>query len=225
MRTQGTIKAAVKEVSGGDTEYTVVITANEKDIETRWIWEYGVWRLRSFGEVAAGNKDLLAQKEAERKNRKAPDIGITVEAGFAHLIDKAPAALYASIDYRGLFGAQVYFAGSRFSSVGVFAGLRTTFQLDKIGITPSIRGGIDIQSDQEFKAFEEAKKRDTYYYSLADVGLPVSLMARGDVKLSLPKIPGLRFGAGFQFNFFNLMSDEYKDASKMVVTLSAGYEF
>ncbi|MDR0638732.1 MAG: hypothetical protein LBG27_07525 [Spirochaetaceae bacterium] len=69
MRSQGAIKAAVKEVPGSGEDYTVVFTVSGKDISSRWIWEYGIWRIRTFGEAAAGNKDFVAQKETAKKDR------------------------------------------------------------------------------------------------------------------------------------------------------------
>jgi hypothetical protein len=186
-------------------------------MDSRWIREYGVWRIRAFGDVAAGNKELIVRRESERKTREAlrTDSYVTLEAGYAHLFDKAPAALYASVDYRGL-GLQVYFAGSDFISAGIFYGWRRGFSLGKVGLMPFIRAGIEYQKD---KGFDEHSKKE--FLS----GWPVSAMLRGDLRITTSMVPGLFIGAGFQYNIFSLMDKDYKDSMKMALSVTAGYGF
>jgi serine protease Do len=51
MRGQGIIRAAVKEVSGGEEEYAVTLTINGKDFNSIWTREYGGWKIKSFAAV------------------------------------------------------------------------------------------------------------------------------------------------------------------------------
>ena len=55
VRSGGAMTASVNEVTGSGEEYTVVFTINGRNVNSRWIREFGYWRIRSFGTVAAGN--------------------------------------------------------------------------------------------------------------------------------------------------------------------------
>jgi serine protease Do len=222
MRGQGAIKASVKEVSGSGDEYTVVFTVNGRDISSRWIREYGTWRLRTFGETAAGDKNLIAKKEADKKRKKNLRINsnFTIEAGYAHLFDKAPAALYISAGLAKYLGAQVYFSGSDLLAIGAFAGYSGGIPLgSSVGIIPYIYSGFDYQiNDRDF----DMETADSNSYSLE--GFPVIGMLRGGLKITSAALPGLFAGVGFQFSVLDLRLD-YNGGMKKTLTLTAGYAF
>ncbi|MDR3173557.1 MAG: trypsin-like peptidase domain-containing protein [Treponema sp.] len=218
MRGQGSIRAAVKEVSGSGDEYTVVFTINGNDISSRWTREYGAWRVRTFGEIAMGNKELIAKKETEKNNRKNLRINsnFTVEAGYAYLFDKAPAALYFSAVVTKYFGAQIYFAGPDLVTFGVFAGYGGGFSLGSVGLMPYIYAGIDYHIDKDFdQAMEDEFMK----------GFPIVAMVKGGLKITTAAIPGLFGGVGFQYNLFDLRINDYKNGMKMAFTATAGYAF
>jgi serine protease Do len=220
MRGQGAIRAAVKEVSGSGEDYTVVFTVNGNDISSRWVREYGAWRIRTFGEVAAGNKDLVTQKETQKKTKEAlrTDSDFTVEAGYAYLFDKAPAALYVSIDYLGFIGAQMYFTGPDFWTLGAFAGFRGEFFPGNIGLMPYFHFGVDYHHDQ---LFDDMKKNDDM------MGFPMVMMVQAGLKVTTAKIPGLFGGAGFQYNVFDMRDKKFPESErmKMAVIVTVGYAF
>ena len=215
IRGQGVIKASIKEVAGSGEEYTVVFTINNKDHSSKWVWEYGNWRIRSFGIVAAGNKDLLAKKEKSRENSKnlrTEAANLHIEAGYAYLFDKAGAAAYASLEYMG-FGIKAYYAGSDFYSIGVFGGFRGGFNLGSIGLMPYVRLGMDYQHDQK------------YIDSGNDIGFPIAIMGQIGLKVTTARIPGLFAGAAFQYNFFNMHDLKKEDFMKMALCFTVGYAF
>ncbi|MDR0587120.1 MAG: trypsin-like peptidase domain-containing protein [Treponema sp.] len=219
MRGQGAIKAAVKEISGSGEDYTVVFTINGKDISSGWIREYGAWRIRTFGEFAAGNKDFVAEKETKQKNKAAlrTDSDFTVEAGYAYLFDKAPAALYVSIEYLRYMGAQAYFAGPDFWTIGAFIGYRGEFFPGNIGLMPYFFGGFDYQSDKDYEKFMDESGEPK--------GFPLAVMLKAGLKVTTAKVPGLFGGIGFQYNIMNLGFDDYDNRMKMALTITAGYAF
>jgi serine protease Do len=221
LRGQGAIRASVKEVSGSGDAYTVVFTVNGNDVSSGWIREYGVWRIRTFGEIAAGNKDLVAQKETQKKRKEAlrTDSDFTVEAGYAYLFDKAPAALYVSVDYLGFIGAQMYFAGPDFWTIGMFMGYRGEFVPGNIGLMPYIHFGFDYQNDREYNKLKEENERL--------IGFPIVMMAQVGLKVTTSKVPGLFGGIGFQYNVFDLRGTDYPEnrKMKMAALITAGYAF
>jgi hypothetical protein len=218
IRDQGTIKAAIKEVTGSDEEYTVLFTINNKDFSSIWIREFGTWRIKTFGEAAAGNKELLAKKGKKRKNEEAIRIyGLfNIEAGYAFLFEKGN-AVYASANYMQVIGAGVYFTGSDFWSMGIFGQFRGTINKGAVVIMPYVNLGVEFQHDKDW---DEAKKTiDTF----GRLDFPWAFAIQGGIKITTSKISGLYGGAGFQYNVFTL--NDNPDPMKMAVLVMAGYSF
>jgi len=223
IRRQGTtINASVKEVSGEGEEYTVVFTINNRDVSSVWIREYGNWRIRSFGDVATGDQSVLQRRQTQREaSEKLRMDGIQIEAGYATLFEKAPAALYISLDASG-FGAKVYFVSPELWSIGVFTGLRFSIPAGNFGFMPYIRAGFDYQHDQEY---------ENYKVRIDGIAFPVSIMGQVGLKVTTSYVPGLFIGVGFQYNVINMHSisffDEpsYTNPIKAGLSFSAGYTF
>jgi serine protease Do len=219
MRGQGAIRAVLKDVSGSGEEYTVVFTVNGKDVSSRWVWEYGAWRIRTFGEVAAGNKELITQKETKKRNSAAlrTDSVFTVEAGFASLFGKSPAAFYAAVDLWGFMGAQVFVA-SDYTALGLYGGWRWRIDRNNIGFMPYAHFGLEILSkDQEYKDFENTH--------LDPIGFPIAMMGQLGLKITTSYVPGLFGGIGFQYNVFDMRDRDYEDKMKAALFITAGYAF
>ncbi|MDR2211222.1 MAG: serine protease [Spirochaetaceae bacterium] len=220
IRGQGAIKAAIKEVTGSNEEYTVIFTINNKDFSSLWVRDYGNWRIKTFGEVAAGNKTLLTQQEEKRKN--AENIRIkepfNVEGGYAFLFEKG-SALYASLNFWQSMGVRIYFAGSDFWSVGAFGQFRGIIEKGAIAIMPYGNLGVEFQHD---KALDDYKKENRDGSGLVR-GFPMAFAIQGGIKFTTSKVPGLYGGAGFQYNVFTL--NDNPDPMKMAVLVMAGYSF
>ena len=224
VRRQGTtLTASVKEVSGESEEYTVVFTINNRDVSSVWIREYGNWRIRSFADVATGDQSTLQRRQTQREAAEKLRIGdgIHIEAGYATLFEKAPAALYISLD-TSLFGVKMYLAGPELWSIGVYSGIRFGIPAGNFGFIPYIRIGMDYQHDQEY---ENYKKRND------DLSFPISIMGQIGFKATTSYVPGLFIGVGFQYNIINLHSvgffDErtYSNPIKAALSFTAGYAF
>ena len=218
IRRQGnTLYAIVKEITGGGDEYTVVLTVNNRDVSSVWIREYGNWRIRTFGDVAAGDQSSRRQSRASDGLRMG---GIQIEVGYATLFDKAPGALYICLD-ASLIGAKVYIAGPDLFSIGIFTGFRFGIPAGDFGFMPYIRVGFDYQYDKEFE--------NSIYRDL--LSLPISIMGQVGVKVTTSYVPGLFIGVGFQYNVINLhtvklLNDSvYENPIKMGLSFTAGYAF
>jgi len=216
-----TINAVVKEVSGEGEEYTVVFTINNRDVSSVWIREYGNWRIRSFGDVATGDQSTLQRRQSQREaSEKLRMDGIQIEAGFATLFEKAPSALYISVD-TALFGAKVYIASPQLFSIGVFSGLRFGIPAGNFGFIPYFRFGFDYEYDKEFL--------DSPYNDL--MSLPVSVMGQIGLKVTTSYVPGLFIGAGLQYNIFSFHTlsffnePSYSNPIKAGLNITAGYTF
>jgi serine protease Do len=217
----GALRASVKEVSGGGQEYTVVFTVNNREISSQWIYEYGNWRIKSFGTVAAGDPSLIEKKQAQKneKPRLRLDNNTHIEAGFATLFGKAPTAFYASLEFMPIFtlGVRTYIAGADFWTFGAFFGYRWEIPSGKFGFMPYIRMGVDYQSDQEYETYK------------GDFGpASISIAGQAGLKVTSSYAPGLFLGAAFQYNLFNMhsfVSTRYKNPMKIGLSATAGYAF
>jgi len=222
VRRQGTaLTVSVKEVSTDGEEYTVVFTINNRDVSSVWIREYGNWRIRSFGDAATGDQSTRQRRQTQREaSEKLRMGGIHIEAGYATLFEKAPAALYISLDTT-LFGAKVYFVSPELFSIGVFSGIRFGIPAGNFGFMPYIRLGFDYQYDREFL--------NSPYNDF--LSLPISVMGQIGLKVTTSYVPGLFMGVGFQYNVINLHSisffDEpsYDNPIKAGLNITAGYAF
>jgi len=219
LRSGGAIKAAIKQVTGDGEEYTVVFTINDNDVSSKWVREYGNWRIRSFGTIAAGDKSLVEKKETQKKTAEKLrlDSYVHVEAGYASLFEKASAAVYVSGEFFRLFGAKFYIAPD-FWTIGAFVGYRWDIPRDNFGFMPYVRAGFDFQNDKEYDKYKE---RD-------DFGPPaVAVMGQAGLKVTTSYVPGLLIGAAFQLNLFSMHEfiGSYEKAMKMGLAITAGYAF
>jgi serine protease Do len=223
IRGGGAIKIDIKEITGDGEEYTVVFTINDKEVSSTWVREYGNWRIRTFGTIAAGDKSLVEKREAQKKTTEnlRLDSNIHVEAGYATLFNKAPAAFYISGEFWRVLGAKIYIAGADFWTFGAFFGYRWDFPAGQFGFMPYLRVGLDYQYDKEY---EDYKKKDDGF----GIFPPLSLMGQAGLKVTSSYVPGLFLGMAFQYNLFNLSTfglDSYKNPMNMGLAITAGYAF
>jgi len=215
----------VKEVAGDGEEYTVVFTINDKDVSSKWVREYGNWRIRTFGTVAAGDQSLVAKKESQREaaKRLRLDSGIHLEAGYASLFDKSPAAVYASAEFFRLMGVKLYIA-SGFWSIGGFVGYRWDIPSGNFGFMPYARVGFEYQNDREYEDYKDYKNRIEFGHAMTPA--PVSLTGQAGLKVTSSFVPGLFLGTAFQVNInMHEIIGDYKNPMKMGLAVTTGYAF
>ena len=233
VKSRGAFTASIKEVTGAGEEYTVVFTINSKDVSSVWIREYGNWRIKTFGSAATGDTDRIAKRQADRDAAAKLRLRsfFSVEAGYASLFDKAPAAFYAGLELANLIGFRYFTAGPDFSAIGVYTNLSLPFPINSnFGMIPFIRFGVDYHIDQDYENFKKINISD--HNGFDPYPPPVSVAAMVGLKITTSYVPGLFVGIGFQYNLFNLhtidpliSSKPYKNPMNMGLTITAGYLF
>jgi len=217
LREKGAISAALKEITGDGEEYTVVFTINNKTVNSTWIREYGNWRIKTFGSVAAGDKSLMTKKENEKKARDNLHINsvVQIEAGYANLFNNENSnALYLSLDL-SFINANLYLVDSDFYSIGFLFGYRWGIPIKNFGLMPFIRAGINYMNDIGYKKYDEVEFAN---------GFPVAFTGQLGLKVTTSYVPGLFLGAAYQINIFNLTSYE-NFFMKQALSFSVGYAF
>ena len=223
IKSRNVYSAAIREITGAGEEYTVLFSINNKIVSSVWIREYGNWRVKTFGAAASGDTDRLTRRQTDREaaaNLRLRSV-LRLEAGYAALFEKAPAAFYAGLEFLDFFGLKFYTAGSDFSNIGGYFNYSFPFSIgNNIGFMPFLRLGLDYQIDKEF---EEIKK---------PLEFPISFIGMAGLRITTSYVPGLFIGAGFQLNIINLHSfdlfnigDAYDNPMKMGLAFTAGYSF
>jgi len=215
IRRGSAIKASVKEVTGEGEKYTVVFTINNSDVSSVWVREYGNWRIMSFGTVATGDPSVIEKRKADKETAEKLHIynGFSVEAGFAHLFDKAPAAFYFSLN-TSIISLNLYFVDSDFQAFALFIGYQWGVPAGPVGIMPFFRFGFGLQNDQEYKDFQ--KQNDDIVFPGFFLGGHIGL------KITTSAVPGLFLGTTLQGNFPDILS-EYKNQMKLGLCITVGY--
>jgi serine protease Do len=223
----GALRASIKEVTGEGDEYTVVFTINSTDVSSVWVREYGNWRIRSFGTVATGDASLIEKRKAARAASEKLRINsdFYVEAGYANLFEKAPAALYLSVGAPA-FCLNIYIVDANFMAFSLLFGHQWGISAGPVGFMPFFRAGVGLQFDQDYKDFQDMKKeKDPYGQDL----FPPAFFIGGHLgmKITTSAVPGLFFAGTFQLNLLNFhtFANDYKNPMKMALCITVGYAF
>ncbi|MCL2175832.1 MAG: serine protease [Treponema sp.] len=218
LRNAGALKVTLKEIEGSGDEYTVTFLANNKEVSSVWIREYGNWRIKSFGTVATGDTERLKKNQTAREssaNLRTDGI-FYIEAGYAYLFKKSPAAFYAAVDV-SYFGANFYI-NDEFLNLGLFASFKFPIPVGKVAFIPFIKAGFSYSYD-----FNNVSDLPEF-----DFLLGFALSGHVGLRFTTSYVPGLTAGVGFQYNlnFMNLFGNSnLLDPFTMGLQISVGYAF
>jgi serine protease Do len=228
------LKAEVKEVTGSGEEYSVTFTINNKDAKSVWIREYGNWRIKSFGSVARGDKELLSkrQKEKETSEKLHTNNSVYIELGYANLFDKKTNAnaFYLSTDFF-FFGFNLYYVNpDLFSFSGLFS-INYPIPAGNFAFIPYCRFGMAFIYDVDYGKFKSPNSLsgDRFEGFFNDVYSTIlSPIVQGGLKITTSYVPGLYGNIGFQYNIPIPMlgyEEDYDRPFKSSLVLSVGYTF
>jgi len=207
IRTSGIIKAEVKDVQGDGEEYTVIFSIGGKDVTSAWIREYGNWRIKTFGTVAAGNHELVQNREKERKTTEnlRVDPSFSIEAGFATCFDRAPAALFASL-HLSYVGVNIFWANQNFFNVGFGYSLNLPIPIGNFGMTFNLKLGPSFTKHEYYgkSKSDPVNYPSSNYYDDIDtfdtIKNGLGFFIQGGLKFTTSYVPGLFAGVSFQYN-------------------------
>ena len=222
-----TLKAEVKEITGEGEEYTVIFTINNKEAKSVWIREYGNWRIKSFGSVAKGDKELLSKKQKEKETSKNlhTDNNFYAEIGYANLFDKAPATLYFSLDVF-FIGFNIYYKDNDLFSISGLFSINYPIPAGNLAFIPYGRFGMAYIKDTEYG--KTVSSKDSSRIDIEFNSTVFSFVLQGGLKITTSYVPGLFGNIGFQYNLpalINGYDSTYKNQFKKALVLSVGYTF
>jgi serine protease Do len=218
---KGNIAISLDNIAPNENQgYTVTFKVNEGVVSSEWINEYGIWRIRSFGRFAAGDKTYINQaaKEREEEEKLKTSYMMTVSAGYAHIPGRGP-AFTTDITLRP------FYFGLGFRS----ALTRNFIQVE--GIT-GVYFPIRIQNTVAFTPFgdlglgfmiksTDPNNLDAFSYGGPDFGLSL----RGGLQITTKAVPGLFLQAAYQYNAYISNWDEKVRSDPHILSVSIGYGF
>jgi serine protease Do len=205
--------------------YTVTFRLNNGTISSNWVNEYGIWRIQSFGDFAAGDKTLVEKREqADRdaENLKT-DNTFQLAAGYAHIFETGAAFGLDMAFLTGYSGAgfRAYISDGFFQLDG-FWGLYIPIRFKKVAITPhaDLSLGLVVKDhvpdpEDTFDYYDDSSAPDN------DAGFAFSI--RGGLMFTTAAVPGLFFQTAYQYNFY--LTDKFKDVDASVLFIGIGYGF
>ena len=211
----GTGKIAVEKESVAavdDNNYTVTFKVNNKTIRSEWTNEYGIWRIRIFGDFAAGDKSLVSQRAGNERLHSNPSLQIS--AGMAYIVERG-AGFGADLYLRSMFfgsGIRTYIASGYFQAEGV-GGVFLPIRAGDVAFTPFGNIGLGVQFGW--------KDSDDFPFDLG-------VSFQGGLQFTTAAIPGLYFQAAYQYNlyFFSVLSDgDRSPPDRKIVFIGIGYAF
>ena len=230
----GALKAEVKDVTGDGEEYTVTFTINNKDAKSVWIREYGNWRIKSFGSVARGDKDLLSkrQREKDKSEKLHTNNTIYMEAGYANIFDKKPDAnaFYLSMDLL-FFGFNFYYVNTDFFSISGLFSINYPIPTGNLAFIPYGRFGIAYIRDTDYGKPDNYPSKANFDKIKDEVNSTIiSPVIQGGLKITTSYVPGLYGNIGFQYNLpLHVLiigyDEDYTKPFKSSLVLSVGYTF
>jgi serine protease Do len=199
--------------------YTVTFRVSDETISSEWVNEYGIWRINSFGDFAAGDRSLIEKRDqADRDARRLrTDYSLHFSAGLAWPLEFGPAFGADIIVRSGISGSglKLYTLGKKFFQIEGLSGIYVPIRMGKVGLTPYINvgGGFVVK--------EAASRSAAAWDDNSPLGVGFDISLQGGLMFTAAAVPGLFFQAGYQYSFYTGSGIEGINPS--VIFLSFGY--
>jgi len=209
----GTIKISVDSINPNDKGgFDVVFNVNDKLVKSEWIKEYGVYRMDTYGELAAGGKNLLDEKEKKKAQNKSlkTDYSFAVSAGYANVFDYG-SAFHAAvrISNQVTYGIDLFYGlnDKEYFQLGFCMGFVIPIRLDTFALMPFGDAGLAYTNTKDI---EDA------------IGFKICATLKGGLMFTFAKTPGLFGRILYQHNFAFLNEDLKNHGT---VGIGIGYGF
>jgi serine protease Do len=227
----GSISVAVDSINPGEGgSYNVNFTVNGSVVSSVWINEYGIWRIRSFGTIAAGDKTLAEKdkKEKEKAKKEAASLRdapiLMFSAGLALPFDIGAAFgadLTLKFGKNGGIGPRVYI-GKDYTHIEMGGGVYVPIKIgSSVALTPFINAGLGLLFVPNPKY-----NPSSYYGENNEFNLIFGVSAKAGLTFTTAWVPGLFLQASYQFNLF---ADKDLDNKGLLhphlIYIGVGYSF
>jgi serine protease Do len=207
-----------------DGRYKVTFNVNNKSIDSEWVNEYGIWRIRTFGEFASGDKTMVEKKKkaTDEAGRLVTDPTVRLGAGVALVTDLGTAF---EIDVRVLSnkffggGMQGIIGPEGFAQFDILLGFYIPIQTGPVAFTPFGEAALGLMFSKNPNYEPDAWSGSTADDILFTGGVSV----KGGLMFTTVAVPGLYLQAAYQYNFHR--SKDWKNPPRSAVIIGLGYSF
>jgi hypothetical protein len=219
----GAIKIILDSINPNDKGgFDVVFNVNDKLVKSEWIKEYGVYRMDTYGDLSAGGKNLLDEKEKKKAQDKAlrTDYDFAISAGYANVFDYG-SALHAAVRVSSPFtyGLDLFYGLSdkEYLQFGANIGHVFPIRLNTFGLIPFGEVGMVYISSKE------SKREDRY--SDIGFGFAIGPTLKGGLMFTSAKVSGLFGRLYYEHTLIFLKDKNDSFQSHGIIGVSIGYGF
>ena len=214
---------------GEDGMYNVSLNVNNGKVNSTWVNEYGIWRIRKFGDIASGDKNRIEKKKQARAEAERLHYTpfIMISAGFASPDSGAAfgAELTAKIGKYFGFGLRGYFGGEDYTQVEIGLGPYVPIKIGSVALTPFINIGAGMMLVPNPNYNQSSYFGGGYGSNSEKTIWPAGISARAGMIFTTSWVPGLYLQGTYQYNLYTHM--DYKDTYfyPNLIYIGVGYAF
>jgi serine protease Do len=222
----GSISVKLDSINPGENGlYNVILNVNGGNVDSVWINEYGIWRIRKFGTSASGDKTRIEKKEKERKEAKRlrDDPFIMLSAGLATPFNLAAFGLDLTLKFGKYFGLGVrgYFGGEDFTQMETGTGLYIPITIGgSAALTPFVGLGVGAMYITNPDYIPNS------WYNSDGIDEKITAMGvsiRGGLCFTMSAVPGLFLQGTYQRNLYTSLGDKDKSFYPDLIYIGIGY--
>jgi serine protease Do len=220
----GDIKISLDSITQNDKGgFSVSFMVNDRLVRSEWVKEYGIYRMDTYGNMVAGDKSLITEKE----RRYSPDggwfwnpvlytnYGLTVSAGYAYIQEGYGSAFTASLVAGSLvtfgFDVNIALGSAKYNLLDMTTGIYIPINMNSFAVM--LFG--DVGWGLLFTDPPNAGNTDSLF------DFDFDLVLKGGLMFTTAAIPGL-FGRLFYAHNITIMSDIPNHG---MIGVSVGYGF
>jgi serine protease Do len=222
----GKISVSVDSVVPNDKNgFTVSFKVSDQIISSEWVNEYGIWRINSFGDFAAGDKTLIEKREQADKDAKRLRTDYTVHTviGLGLPLDIGP-TLGGELMFRfnGIYGsgARVFVHESEFFQIDFAVGPYIPIRLKKAALTPYVNFGVGIVETEVPPKTDSPLYYSNQGFDNKEFGFDFSI--QGGLLFTTVAVPGLFLQAAYQYSFY---TEDINSLNSNLIFFGLGYCF
>jgi serine protease Do len=217
----GGISVTLDSINPGENGmYNVSLNVNNNKVDSVWVNEYGIWRIRKFGTSASGDKNRIEKKKLEKADaeRLKDNPILMISAGLA------------SFEFGPAFGAELILKGGKYFGIGPRVSFGKNFTQIEMGLGPYVPIKIGQVALTPFATAGVGlmfitNNTPNYDYQDQDPSVPIGASVRAGMSFTTSWVPGLFIEAAYHRNFYIDVLGGINNIHPNMFYIAVGYAF